>query len=127
MKKGDLEPESILSGYSVLVKSLETRRDELRDQLTTANKEIERLRGDNHSGCVHTINTAVDREGCCVSCGEDLNYIAIQQLEIERLRRVIDEGKKLLARSLARITFLEKRSHISTSESEAIKQFLKGE
>lgn len=44
MSKGDLGPESILSGFSVLVQSLEKRRDELRDGLTTANKEIERLR-----------------------------------------------------------------------------------
>lgn len=39
MSKGDLGPESILSGYSVLVKSLEERRDELRDSLTTSEAE----------------------------------------------------------------------------------------
>ncbi len=44
MSKGDLGPESILSGYSVLVKSLEKRRDELRDSLTTAREENKRLR-----------------------------------------------------------------------------------
>lgn len=28
--------------------------------------------------CKHTIGTGVDEDGCCVSCGEDLNYIAVQ-------------------------------------------------
>lgn len=32
-------------------------------------------KADNEEGCRHRISTAVDREGCCISCGEDLNYI----------------------------------------------------
>ena len=43
MSKGDLGPESILSGYSVLVKSLEKRRNELRSELHTALAENEDL------------------------------------------------------------------------------------
>ena len=27
------------------------------------------------SDCKHTIDTSVDYDGCCVSCGEDLNYL----------------------------------------------------
>ena len=29
------------------------------------------------SECEHTIGTGVDEDGCCSSCGEDLNHIAI--------------------------------------------------
>ncbi len=43
MSKGDLGPESILSGYNVLVKSLEKRRNELRAELHTAKAENEDL------------------------------------------------------------------------------------
>lgn len=40
MSKGDLGPESIFAGHSVLVKSLEKHWDELRDQLATADKQL---------------------------------------------------------------------------------------
>ncbi|KKN75844.1 hypothetical protein LCGC14_0377200 [marine sediment metagenome] len=29
--------------------------------------------------CKHTIQTPVDEDGCCVSCGEDLNVIVFEQ------------------------------------------------
>ena len=29
--------------------------------------------------CKHTIGTAVDEDGCCISCGADLNHIAIAE------------------------------------------------
>ena len=44
MSKGDLSPESIFAGYSILVKSLEERQDELRDQLAAADEKNKRLR-----------------------------------------------------------------------------------
>ena len=46
MSKGDLGPESRLAGYSVLVKSLEKRRDELRDQLAASERTIETLKAE---------------------------------------------------------------------------------
>lgn len=45
--------------------------------------ELDKAREDNYSGCVHTIGTAVDREGCCTSCGEDLNYLAMMQIKLD--------------------------------------------
>ena len=48
-------------------------------------------------GCRHTIGTAVDEDGCCVSCGQDINFIAINdklQAEIKRLKRIIKEEMK---------------------------------
>ena len=53
--------------------------------------ELDEARRNNYSGCVHTIATSVDREGCCVSCGEDLNYLAIMQIEKEELRQDLQE------------------------------------
>lgn len=49
---------------------------ELQAELVTAQEE-------KHSGCVHTIATAVDTEGCCTSCGEDLNYLALMQMKLD--------------------------------------------
>ena len=37
----------------------------------------------------HSIYSPVDREGCCVSCGEDLNPIAVMQLTIDRQAKEI--------------------------------------
>lgn len=47
--------------------------------------ENEQLKEDMETGCNHTIDSAVDEDGCCISCGEDLNFIAGQQEEIDRL------------------------------------------
>lgn len=44
MSKGDLGPESILSGYEVLVKSIMARKNELIAELDKANEENKRLR-----------------------------------------------------------------------------------
>ncbi len=43
--------------------------------------------------CIHSIGTSVDEDGCCTSCGEDLNYIAEQQEQINQLQA---EKEKLL-------------------------------
>ncbi len=57
------------------------------DRIKQLKAELDEARRNNYSGCVHTIATSVDREGCCVSCGEDLNYLAIMQIEKEELRQ----------------------------------------
>ncbi len=43
----------------------------------TADKEVE-------ASCPHTESTAVDEDGCCISCGEDLNHFApVNESEVE--------------------------------------------
>lgn len=52
------------------------------------------LRGENRE-CFHTIGTAVDEDGCCVSCGQDINFIAINaelQFENARLKESVEES-----------------------------------
>jgi len=38
--------------------------------------------------CKHTIGTAVDWNGCCISCGADLNPIAIAEARKKTKKKV---------------------------------------
>lgn len=67
----------------IMVKALRCIK-QLQSQLDTARKG-------NYSGCVHTTGTAVDREGCCTSCGEDLNYLAMMQIKLDSANHDYDE------------------------------------
>ena len=47
---------------------------ELKSQIAEKDQEAE-------TGCRHTIGTSVDEDGCCISCGADLNSIAMAAAE----------------------------------------------
>ncbi len=75
MSKGDLGPESILSGYSVLVKSLEKRRNELRVELHTAKAENERLK-ESKGTCTWRFREPFDGdEAWDAECGATWTFI----------------------------------------------------
>ncbi len=57
--------------------------------------DLDKARAGNYSGCVHTPENAVDREGCCTSCGEDLNYLALMQIELEKAKKENRQLRKL--------------------------------
>jgi uncharacterized small protein (DUF1192 family) len=73
------------------------------DRLTAENKQ---LKDDMEIGCNHTIDSAVDEDGCCISCGEDLNYIAGQQAEIDRLTAENNHQKEALSWLLGEYDYL---------------------
>jgi len=72
--------------------------DDILKYITEACDIIDRLQAENKylkeevdSGChIHTLETPVDKDGCCVACGEDLNLIAGQAGQIEKLQSEID-------------------------------------
>ena len=45
--------------------------------------------------CRHDINTPVDEEGCCVSCGQDVNFIAINEKLRAKNKKLRVKNKKL--------------------------------
>ena len=45
----------------------------------TAKRELSKPWKEKEMSCKHTIGTAVDEDGCCVSCGADLNPIAMAE------------------------------------------------
>jgi len=66
-------------------------------QLTETKARIKELEGAlrryGHHDPKHSIGTAVDEDGCCVSCGEDLNHIACQALALPKCKTCGDSGK----------------------------------
>lgn len=93
-----------------------TRRD-LRSALATAEEEL--AKGEYTKGeCGHTIGSSVDEDGCCVSCGEDLNYLAVIQTQLatgkstKECRKNCEVYKAWLADS-------DVREKLATSEKQA--------
>lgn len=69
--------QAVLDGLKIkqLQAEIKGPKEVFKDGWSQGFEECKRLlRGENRE---HTIGTAVDEDGCCVSCGRDINFIAI--------------------------------------------------